>query len=293
MADQAFGKGSEKLTSEQKPATDPQEEAADDDSQVKSPVQQRGDYGEKDYVSTPRSTDYCRYGDVDDDDITHKYFFPEGCDAHSAIYGERTKEQWEITLPRLSKIINHLFRCRVNGKKVWAKMPKGSLQNAHLGPRYSTNMILNKYLNGMSENRTGRTLEYQIGMDISRKTVNTHVNKLLSGIRSFMEDRFKWWILQDDYLGIDETVEDVFVDCEDGKRHLRTRYHWGICFFAKAAGHKVWITRLLNPFVWLGSFVLQPLNKMFATYYYDPEMSKMDFDYQLASFEESLRRMAK
>ena len=65
-----------------------------------------------------------------------------------------------------------------------------------------------------------------------------------------------------------------------------------IRFFAKAAGHRIWITRLLNPFVWLGSFVLQPINKMFATYYYDPEMSKMDFDYQLVSFEESLKRVA-
>lgn len=65
-----------------------------------------------------------------------------------------------------------------------------------------------------------------------------------------------------------------------------------IRFFARVAGHKVWITRLLNPFVWLGSFVLQPINKMFATYYYDPEMSKMDFDYQLVSFEESLKRVA-
>lgn len=65
-----------------------------------------------------------------------------------------------------------------------------------------------------------------------------------------------------------------------------------IRFFAKEAGHRVWITRLLNPFVWLGSFVLQPINKMFATYYYDPDMSKMDFDYQLVSFEESLQRVA-
>lgn len=65
-----------------------------------------------------------------------------------------------------------------------------------------------------------------------------------------------------------------------------------IRYFAKAAGHRIWITRLLNPFVWLGSFVLQPINKMFATYYYDPEMSKMDFDYQLVSFEESLKRVA-
>ena len=65
-----------------------------------------------------------------------------------------------------------------------------------------------------------------------------------------------------------------------------------IRFFAKAAGHRIWITKLLNPFVWLGSFVLQPINKMFATYYYDPEMSPMDFDYQFVSFEESLKRVA-
>ena len=65
-----------------------------------------------------------------------------------------------------------------------------------------------------------------------------------------------------------------------------------IRYFAKAFGHKIWITKLLNPFVWMGSFVLQPINKMFATYYYDPEMSKMDFDYQLVSFEESLKRVA-
>jgi UDP-glucose 4-epimerase len=65
-----------------------------------------------------------------------------------------------------------------------------------------------------------------------------------------------------------------------------------IRFFAKEAEHKVWITRLLNPFVWLGSFVLQPINKMFATYHYDPSMSTMDFDYQLVSFEESLKRVA-
>ena len=65
-----------------------------------------------------------------------------------------------------------------------------------------------------------------------------------------------------------------------------------IRFFAKEAGRKVWITKLFNPFVWLGSFVLQPINKMFATYYYDPEMSQMEFDYQLVSFEESLKRVA-
>ena len=58
-------------------------------------------------------------------------------------------------------------------------------------------------------------------------------------------------------------------------------------FFAKKYNHKIWFSKLFNPFVWLGSFFLQPLNKMFASYYYDPEMSKMDFDYQLVSQEKS------
>ena len=169
MTDQAFGKGSEKLTAEQKTATDPQEEAADDDSKVKSPIRQRGDYGEKDYEPTPRSTDYCQYGDVDEEDITHNYIFPEGCDANCTIYGERIKEQWEITLPRLCKIVNHLFRCRVNGKKVWATMPNGFLKNAHLGPRYSTNMILNKFLNLKSATTRLYDTEAKIICIVSKK----------------------------------------------------------------------------------------------------------------------------
>ena len=64
-----------------------------------------------------------------------------------------------------------------------------------------------------------------------------------------------------------------------------------IRFFAKAAGHRIWVTKLLNPFVWLGSFVLQPVNKMFADSYYVPEMSEYGFEYQIVSFEESLKRM--
>lgn len=59
--------------------------------------------------------------------------------------------------------------------------------------------------------------------------------------------------------------------------------------FAEQAGHKVWFTRLFNPLVWLGSFFLSPIPKMFADSYYVPEMSKYDFDYQIVGFEESLK----
>ena len=63
-------------------------------------------------------------------------------------------------------------------------------------------------------------------------------------------------------------------------------------FFAKEGGHTIGIWSILNPLVILGSRFIQPLNKMFATYYYDPSMSRMDFEYQIVSFEESLKRVS-
>ena len=60
---------------------------------------------------------------------------------------------------------------------------------------------------------------------------------------------------------------------------------------AKEKGHRIWITRLLNPLVWVGSFFLPAIPKMFSDSYYIPEMSKYDFDYQMVSFEESIKGM--
>lgn len=65
-----------------------------------------------------------------------------------------------------------------------------------------------------------------------------------------------------------------------------------IRFFAHENHHRVWISRIFNPCVAIGSKFLQALNKMFATYCYDPKMSTYDFDYQLVSFRESLKRVS-
>lgn len=59
--------------------------------------------------------------------------------------------------------------------------------------------------------------------------------------------------------------------------------------FAKEHGHKIWISRIFNPFVWFGSFFLPAIPKMFADSYYVHEMSQYDFDYQVISFKESLK----
>lgn len=59
--------------------------------------------------------------------------------------------------------------------------------------------------------------------------------------------------------------------------------------FALQHGHRVWITRLLNPFVWFGAKFLPAIPKMFADSYYVQEMSQYPFDYQVISFEESLK----
>ena len=59
--------------------------------------------------------------------------------------------------------------------------------------------------------------------------------------------------------------------------------------FAKEHGHKIWISRLFNPLVWLGAKFLPAIPKMFADSYYVPEMSKYDFDYQIVSFKDSIK----
>ena len=228
MTDQAFGGGGEKITAERKPAVDPQEENADDDSMVQESIEQRGNYGQTDYEPIERAEEYCQYGEVDDKDTIHNYFYPEGCDENSTIYGERTQTVWELTKPKLYKIINHMMRCRVNGKKVWGQIPDSPLGKSHRGVRYNVNMILRKYLCGNAECNTQKAQHYEIGIDISRKTVNTSINKIISRVREKLESQLKFHVLQAPYLYIDETVGRVSVSCDDGNDHIRNRYFWGI-----------------------------------------------------------------
>ena len=154
--------------------------------------------------------------------------YPDGCDKDSKTYGKRTNVIWELSLPKLKKMLVNLYRCKVNGRKVWAKMPNRDslLKGTHLGTMYVVNLILNKYLNGMAELRTKKSIGYLTGADIPRQTNNTCVNKLLTKIRRFFEETYRRHILTDPYLAVDETVGDVFVD-DSGETHLRTRYFWG------------------------------------------------------------------
>ena len=228
MQDQAFGGGSEKLSAEQKPAVDPGEENADDDSKVQSPINPRGDYGERDSERKSRPDEYSNYIKVDKEDEIVVDCYPEGCNKDSKTCGKRTNVIWELSLPKLKKMIVNLHRCKVNGKKVWAKMPNKDslLKGTHVGTMYAVNLILNKYLIGTAENRTRKSIEYVTGADIPKQTNNSMVNKLLAKIRNIFEETYRRHILIDPYLATDETVGDVFVD-DNGEVHLRTRYFWG------------------------------------------------------------------
>ena len=60
-------------------------------------------------------------------------------------------------------------------------------------------------------------------------------------------------------------------------------------YFAHKYNKMIWISRIFNPFVWIGSKFIKQLPKMFSDSYYVPEMSKYDFEYQLVSLEDSLK----
>lgn len=63
--------------------------------------------------------------------------------------------------------------------------------------------------------------------------------------------------------------------------------------FAKANGKRIWITRLLNPVIWLMGNRVRVLGKMFSDSTYDMEMSQYPFRYQIVPFEGSLKRLEK
>ena len=59
--------------------------------------------------------------------------------------------------------------------------------------------------------------------------------------------------------------------------------------FAKANGKRIWITRLMNPIIWLLGNHVRALGKMFSDSTYDMEMSQYPFCYQIVSFKDSLK----
>ena len=92
-----------------------------------------------------------------------------------------------------------------------------------------------------------------------------------------------------------EFVKQAIVRRLSGTFHLQNREFADtveiVKYYAKANGHGLYCSRLFNPMVWLGSFVLKPLCKMFADQYYDPELTTFNFDYQVVPFKESLKRI--
>ena len=58
-------------------------------------------------------------------------------------------------------------------------------------------------------------------------------------------------------------------------------------YFAHAKNHYIFVSGVFNIFVRIGSPFLNALNNMFATYYYDQELSKVDFEYHVVSEKES------
>lgn len=62
-------------------------------------------------------------------------------------------------------------------------------------------------------------------------------------------------------------------------------------YFAKQQNKKIWISSIFNPLVYIGAFVSKSICKMFADSYYEQDMGRYDFDYQVSSFEESLKHV--
>lgn len=61
--------------------------------------------------------------------------------------------------------------------------------------------------------------------------------------------------------------------------------------FAKEHGHRIFISRIFNPFVRIGALFLPQIPKMFSDSYYEQDMSMYDFDYNVIEFKDSLKEL--
>ena len=96
-------------------------------------------------------------------------------------------------------------------------------------PELLARLLCLKYDFSMPENRQIRLLARE-GIHISNTTLNSYIHNGIAKLKEFMEDVFKGFVQQAEYLMVDETTELVGVETKEGKAYRR-KYLWA--FFAK------------------------------------------------------------
>ena len=96
-------------------------------------------------------------------------------------------------------------------------------------PELLARLLCLKYDFSMPENRQIRLLARE-GIHISNTTLNSYIHNGIAKLKEFMEDVFKGFVQQAEYLMVDETTELVGIETKEGKTYRR-KYLWA--FFAK------------------------------------------------------------
>lgn len=96
-------------------------------------------------------------------------------------------------------------------------------------PELLARLLCLKYDFSMPENRQIRLLARE-GIHISNTTLNSYIHNRIAKLKEFMEDVFKGFVQQAEYLMVDETTELVGIETKEGKAYRR-KYLWA--FFAK------------------------------------------------------------
>lgn len=88
-----------------------------------------------------------------------------------------------------------------------------------------------------------------------------------------------------------EFVKQVIDRHLTGIYHLQNREYADTVEICRFYNPKLVCSSFFNPLVWLGAFFLKPLCKMFANQYYTQDLTTYDFNYQIVSFKDSLKRL--
>ncbi|WP_218049309.1 IS66 family transposase, partial [Bacteroides acidifaciens] len=87
-------------------------------------------------------------------------------------------------------------------------------------PELLARLLCLKYDFSMPENRQIRLLARE-GIHISNTTLNSYIHNGIAKLKEFMEDVFKGFVQQAEYLMVDETTELVGIETKEGKAYRR------------------------------------------------------------------------
>lgn len=154
--------------------------------------------------------------------------YPEGVDMSTATELQmRDSIRYTYIPAQFKKIIYHVHSCLCNGQIIRGKAPLAPFQNSSFDGSFIAGLMELRYMYSMPVERIAAYFQDH-GFDVDKVTLNGLLQKS-AGLLEHLYESLRLTILEDSYLGLDETYMKVIQDerNQNGK-HIKKGYIWSM-----------------------------------------------------------------